>query len=250
MSGILLNDLYVNKKMIWLRSGIVFCLGVLFLIPIKEEILEDNLLLFSILYPLVGILSLVFALICANQTIHEAISEDEKTDWQNFLLSVPSGVRGLVWMKYVETFVIYIGICLLHVVLFQVVEWMTGISIPKTIILLCGCFFFLQSALELPLMFRLGSRYGNYIKMGMGFALVFGVILYLLYGPIDGGVNVNSVLTHLIAWVNRDEAGIRWFENVKNTASYAVPLIILIIYFLSGCLSCKVFHSEKIIDKQ
>ena len=164
----------------------------------------------------------------------------------NFLVAAPVVVKKQVWVKYIETFVLYGLACAYALLLFQIVRWNNGIMIPKSIIAVVGLFFLFQSVIELPLVFRVGSRYGNYVKMGAVFTILFVIMMYLLYGPIDGVLGADQIFTFIAKFASGERSITDWLQAGK----VVVPVAILLMYVISGWLSCRIFNAEKILEKR
>ena len=246
MWGILRNDLYVNRKTNRNRLIVVLLWSVVFFIPVKKQSLEEVGVFWNIVYFLAGCITAFLFLFTANASVTEAVQEDEKTNWQNFLLASPVGVKKQVWVKYIETFALYGLVCMYALLLFQIVKWNNGITIPKSIVTVVGLFFLFQSVIELPLVFRVGSRYGNYVKMGAVFTILFVILMYLLYGPIDGVLGADQIFTFIAKLANGERSIADWLQ----TGKVVVPVGILLLYMISGWVSCRIFDSEKLLEKQ
>lgn len=246
MWGILKNDLYVNQKTNRNRLMVVLLWSVVFFIPVKKQSLDEVRIFWNIVYFLAGCITAFLFLFTANASVTEAVQEDEKTDWQNFLLASPVVVKKQVWVKYIETFALYGLACAYALLLFQIVKWNNGITIPKSIIAVVGLFFLFQSVIELPLVFRVGSRYGNYVKMGAVFTILFVIMMYLLYGPIDGVLGAEQIFNSIAKLASGEWSIADWMQVGK----VVVPVAILLMYVVSGWVSCQIFNTEKLLEKQ
>ncbi len=245
MWGILRNDLYVNQKTNRNRLILVLLWSVVFFIPIKKQSLEEVGVFWNIVYFLAGCITVFLFLFTANASVTQAVQADEKSNWQNYLLASPVAVKKQGWAKYIETFALYGLVCAYALLLFQIVKWNNGITIPKSIVAMAGLFFLFQSVIELPLVFRVGSRYGNYVKLGAVYTILFVILMYLLYGPIDGVLGANQMFNFIAKLANGERSIADWLQAGK----VVVPVAILLMYVISGWLSCRIFNAEKTLEK-
>lgn len=245
MWGVLRNDVYVNKKANTIRLIVVLFWSVLFFLPIKKQSLDELGQFWNIVYFLAGCITAFLFLFMANASIAGALQEDEKTGWMSFLLASPVTVKKRVWMKYIETFALYVLAVAYALLLFRIVKWNNDITIPDSIAVVIGLFFLFQSVIELPLAFRVGSGYGNYVKMGAAFFILLVITLYLLYGPIDSMPGTEQFFAYIEKLENGEQSITEWIRSGMKTEKVLIFVGIIGLYVLSGVLSCRIFNSDK-----
>lgn len=182
MWGIIKNDIFVNRKSIIFRIIIMLLASVVFVIPFSETMMED-----MVVRMILNCLCFVLALgifICLGGLVSALIQEDEKTEWKAYVSTTKAGDKGRITEKYIMSVLTFV-VALLYILLINIAaEKINGIAIDEWLIMGVFFFFIIQSAVELPFMLRFGSKYGMLVKQCVLFALIFGVIVYFLYGPI------------------------------------------------------------------
>lgn len=124
----------------------------------------------GLLYTLLGTLCLAGIFVLSGTLENGLFLPDEAVGYQQFVLSSPMGIRGQVLSKYCACLLISLLGGLWCVLL-------TGISQRVT-----GAKNGLLRAVELPFLFGMGARYGNYVKMAVGMVLIVLTVNHGLYG--------------------------------------------------------------------
>lgn len=232
MQGLLLKDLYVYKKEILIFSGLILVCSVLFFIPFSLEQIEYM----SILYP-IGKVFFIGCIFFALGAIENGLfSEDEQIGYCQFILSAPQGGKGHVQSKYYECMFINILGAFWCLFICAVSDMLTNVMSGMEIWIMLLFFFqlFLR-AVEMPFLFRFGSRYGNYYKTGIGLLVLFVILTYGLYGDISHMRTLEEFLD--------------WFSNLSDTQLSdgsmllcgILPMLCLIFYYVSYLFSCRAY---------
>ena len=182
MWGILKNDYYTNTKMF--RTTILLLLGISipFYLKVSASVLEDSVILLLLN---AGYFFLSFIMfIIMGTLINSIMKENEQTIWQMYLATTITGRKGYIAQKYILSMVFYFITGAYAWFVNEVAYQINGVCVSKSFILLFVIFFVFQAALELPCMLRFGTVYGGYIKIILMFAVIFGIIIYGLYGNI------------------------------------------------------------------
>ena len=158
------------------------------LIEAAKQLSETGGLVTRLLMTFVGMILLAIL----TSTIFSA---DESKKWAYFTASHPKGYRGHLYMKYTVLFMVfglyfvslYYMDSLLQMLVFQVSgnELMNFSSFYMLL-------FFLQlflNAWNIPFMVRFGVKNSAFARVIAILVLAFLVLVYLLFGPLPGGMN-------------------------------------------------------------
>ncbi len=144
MKGLLLKDLFVLKKQMWIFSVLI---GVFLLFPIGNN----------------GLFSLVFA----GMLPITALAYDEQSKWNKLAAMMPYSTKDIVLSKYLLGLLLIGGVALLfalRTVLLQLLRLHTeGYQTSAPAMLTVACIAILLLSLNLPFMFRFGTEKGRLI---------------------------------------------------------------------------------------
>lgn len=232
MWGLMLRDIYVYKKDILIFSGLILICSILFFIPFSAEQIEYM----SILYPIGKIFFIAHIFFAIGVIENGLLTEDEQKGYCQFILSAPQGGNGHVLSKYYECMFLNILGAFWCLFICAVSDMLTNTMSSMEIWIMILLFFqiFLR-AVELPFLFRFGSRYGEYYKIGIGLLIMFVALAYGLYGDISHMKSLEEFLD--------------WFSNLSDTQLAdgsmflcgILPVLCLVLYYVSYHLSCRAY---------
>lgn len=194
MWGLMVKDLYVNRREIGIYSVLAGACSVFLMIPFSARTME----MLGPFYTLLGAVCLLGIFAALGALENGLLLPDEDAGYQQFVLSSPLGVRGQVRSKYYLCLLISLLGAFWCVLLTAISAMVTGMD--SGLLLLAVALFYLQiclRAVELPFLFGLGARYGNYVKMGVGLVVIFIVMNHALYGKGFGPQPFYSLLDHI-----------------------------------------------------
>lgn len=179
MWGLIRKDLYVNRKEIGIYSALAGGCSIFLMIPFGAKTMEE----LGLLYSLLGAMWLIGIFILIGTLENGLLLPDEDCGYEQFVLSSPLGIKGQVLSKYYICLAISLVGAFWCILLAQISITVTGVENELTLVVVL--LFFLQiflRAVELPFLFGLGARYGNYVKMGAGLIMLFLALNHILYG--------------------------------------------------------------------
>lgn len=179
MWGLMLKDLFVNRRAIGIYSAMAGVCSAFLMIPFNAQTMEK----LGFLYTILGAMCLAGIFVLTGTLENELLLSDETAGYQQFVLSSPMGVRGQVLSKYYTCLLISLLRAFWCILLTEISNMVTGME--NGLLLPVIVLFYLQiflRAVELPFLFGLGARYGHYVKMCVGIVLTFLVLNYVLYG--------------------------------------------------------------------
>lgn len=228
MRGLLYKEVLQNRGI--LLAGLCSVLAFTFLFVFGFE--EGDGMVYQIL-------SLLFypAMYLMLGFLQPAIFEpDEKKASAYLYCSTPVGVKGVIAAKYWLTFLLYllptiwIGfISLLEKQLYH--RAATGVVVALSLMF----FGLFMKALEQPFMFRFGSKNGGYIKTAMMMLLTLAAMTYLLFGPVPSSWSGDNILDWILERINEG------FTLKVKIVCTGIAGSILLLYYLSYRISCRVF---------
>lgn len=252
MWGLVLKDFYISKKTIIFNY--LYCVAGFILIafcskmPSLSEDIDKQTASF-LLTILIAIIELALFMGCSNMII-SFIKEDEKMQWQNYIVSSPIIIKKQVLTKYLEILTMYGLAYVITVIGCAIVKMMSGITINNKMALYMALFVAFQTAIELPIVFKIGSRYVNYFKIGFLFTIVYGVVLYLLYGKLPDILSIDSAIDFFSRIIQNEPDAINKYKRFKDVCKYAFPIGIALLCVISFFVSCKIYNPEKTLEKE
>lgn len=253
MWGLILKDLYTSKNKILISLlTVIFGYGFISVaaLVIKNQMDDDEKLIFCLLFVGLEIMVLFAAFMVLGNIINSCFAEDEKVNWQNFLVSTPIMIKKQVIVKYIEATFFYVLALGYGLLLSFSIKQICGIKISNKIVLGVFVFFLIQSLIELPFIFKVGSKYGNYIKTGFCLFIAFAFIVYGLYGTLPPNINQDKIVDFCARLSMGDPDAVKYFKSIINFCKYALPVITVLLYGASVFASFKCFTPEKTFDKE
>lgn len=189
---------------------------------------------------IIRVLVYVLGFFAVSGLMTEVFKGDDKKLWAYFVVSLPQGVKGFMYRKYVITFMmnlIYMvsGIFAEHI-LATVNYFVTGAELATSIqgLYISGVFMLLfTSAFDIPFTVRYGSKKGSMIKMITMLSIFTAVIMvYSLLLPD----NAREWITNTAVALLNGEA-----NDTLTLILSVCPYIAIAAFLLSYNVSCKVF---------
>ncbi len=229
MWGLMLKDLYVNRRTIGIYSAMAGVCSVFLMIPFNAKTMDE----LGFLYTILGALCVAGIFMLTGTLENELLLSDETTGYQQFVLSSPMGVKGQVLSKYYTCLLISLLGAFWCILLTEISDMVTGTE--NGLLLPVIVLFYLQiflRAVELPFLFGLGARYGNYVKMCVGMVLVFLVMNHAMYGKNFRMQTFDSLMEYISGFS---------LEQLADRALLAWGLMLagsLVLFYVSYYLSC------------
>lgn len=238
MYGLLYKELILNKKQLFGITAVIVLFSAILLLPTDEDIvfsgevfLITSLLIIVCMYLIVGMMQ---------QGIFEV---DEIKRWQYFITASPQMAKGHIRAKYVFVFLtsmIFTTYCIyLHT--FSVAIHNSDYMINSIVFIEIMSVQLLIRSIEMPFIFRFGSKYGNSFRMVLVFIIAFAVIVYFLFGDISMFGTFEGFITRLSNFLHEDLLSSNKLAKGIITLCKLKTLITLAIYYLSYKLSCKLY---------
>ena len=92
-------------------------------------------------------------------------------------------------------------------------------------------FQMIMRAIEIPIIFRFGSKYGSIYRMTVGFFLCFGVMVYLLFGDLSIWGSEEQILDTIVELISGNQYVM--LRNFSIRMFVVAGLCYLISYFVS-----------------
>lgn len=233
MAGLLYKDLILNRKnLLVVIIGEIFFAAIM-LLPIPSELLEGGEMVYSLLIAPLGLI--MFMITGATQ--QELFVIDEKKIWADFIVSTPLSVKGQVLSKYLFSLLMSVStlaVCTLVYGLNSVIRGFGG-----GVIRVMPMIFVFQlyiRAIEFPFLIRFGSKYGNNIRTGIFFAIVFAAIVYGLFGDLS----IFGTFDDFMEWFTALYSSVN-ISDVTRMLTVLVPIAAAVVYFLSYKISCRLY---------
>lgn len=229
MWGLMLKDLYVNRRVIGIYGALAGACSVFLMIPFNTQTMEK----LGFIYTILGALCLAGIFVLTGALENELLLSDETTGYQQFVLSSPMGVKGQVLSKYYTCLLISLLGAFWCILLTDISDMVTGTE--NGLLLSVIVLFYLQiflRAVELPFLFGLGASYGNYVKMCVGMVLLFSVMNHAMYGKNFRMQTFDSLMEYISGFS---------MEQLADGALLAWGLMLvgsLVLFYVSYHLSC------------
>ncbi len=238
MWGLIRKNLMVNKKNLLISMMFYIVFAVLFVAPFSEMIKKkypDDYDVLVFVMEIILFLAMIIVFIIESEIMGCLIKSDEGVGWNYFAASSPIPERGELIAKYIINFMFMlytVGYFYLMLEISNVVNGY-GKNMIKLMIMLAA-FFLIQSALEIPLSIRFGSKYGRYVKMLLFYIILIAFLMYGLYGELPDSFNVEGL--------------IKFSDKILNDMDYMDKLIYvsgvtaLFVYIISFVVSYVFFR--------
>lgn len=163
------------------------------------------------------------------------IIEDERKKWAYYITSTPTGVNGLIGVKYLMVMITGMFVVTIMTIMQAIQNDMDSLTIDATAITIMG--FFMQllfRAIEYPLIFRFGTKVGNMVKSCIVVLLCIVLFVYFLFGDTSMFANLETFWERFFKFVNDPEQMKKVYLWIGIIAVAVMPL-----YYLSYRLSVK-----------
>ena len=187
------------------------------------------------------------------------IKADTKKQWGFYGMALPGSAKLIVGAKYMTVFIMYLIsyiICVLN-------DLMIGLFFGKAVdmYLLALMLMLLQmflNAVEMPLAFRFGTDKAAGIRIFITIVIVLIISIYLLFGNIEWLMAEDGLIKIIIRLFsdNADSVTMSYelqqFINRLTLLNYIVMAVfthlMVLAYYISYCISCKVFRKGVLRD--
>ena len=233
MFGLVYKELVTRKKqlLILLPIAALFTIIVIADAATKDEYIGVMLMLAAV------------CIILISGTFEQGSFENDETKkWLSFISSAEDGVRKQIGSKYLFNLILMISVFTYLELIFELAAAMTGINADIFFMALQLMMFFqmVYRAVESPFMVAFGSKYGNTIRMIVMLILVFGFIVYALFGDLS-------------IFGSTEELLLRAEEFLSDSGSYFIlltPAFAFLLYYLSFEISCRLYlHGGEFYEK-
>ncbi len=227
MKGLIYKELILNRSSL---LQLLLCILSLSCFPFLMATGEDFVDLLASLASIVNCCVLFFLLGMFQSKLFEV---DEYKKWCHFIASTPKRGTGQVREKYVFLLLLsggMLGWCFLLQNILNLI-YDSDLDVEK---LYCMLFFFqvFMNALEIPFLFCFGSKFGELYKAFVFFLVLFGVIIYALFGDLSQFGSIDTFFDWLLQLASGDGNALGTFQKV-------FPPISVLLYYLSYRLSCR-----------
>ena len=244
MKGLIYKNIILNKLYFIISAAVPTLFGMFLILALclsgddakaELESLSDG--------SMILMLFILFGVFIAFMTQSNTIGCDETKKWAYFITSSPRGVKGQVLSQYFSIFILSFITAASSLVaeLFAavIVKVSTGENFEIDLRIIAGLFFVMVflNALELPFLFRFGSKRGAFVKMIMGLILIIAIMIYLLFGPLPD--DMDSFMEAVIKAVDEFRHGRT--PKVVKIICRAFPFVSLGAYAGSYFISCKFY---------
>lgn len=233
MWGLIRKNLMVNKKNLLINMMFYIVFGTLFVVPFSEMIKKkypDDYDILVLVMEIILFLAMIIVFIRESEIMVYLIKSDEGVGWNYFAASSPLLESGELIAKYIINFMFMlftVGYFHLMLELSDVVNGY-GKNMIKLMIMLAA-FFLIQSALEIPLSIRFGSKYGRYVKMLLFYIILIAFLMYGLYGKLPDSFDVEGLIKFSDKILNDMECG--------DKLIYVSGVTALFVYIISFVVS-------------
>ena len=233
MFGLVYKELVTRKKQLL----ILLPIAALFTIMVIADAATND--------EYVGVMIMLAAvcIILVSGTFEQGSFENDETKkWLSFISSAEDGVRKQIGSKYLFNLILMISVFTYLELIFELAAAMTGINADIFFMALQLMMFFqmVYRAVESPFMVAFGSKYGNTIRMIVMLILVFGFIVYALFGDLS-------------IFGSTEELLLRAEEFLSDSGSYFIlltPAFAFLLYYLSFEISCRLYlHGGEFYEK-
>ena len=233
MFGLIYKELVTRKKqlLIMLPIAALFTIMVISDAATKDEYVGVMMMLAAVCIILVS-----------GMFEQGSFENDETKKWLSFIASAENGIRKQIGSKYLFNLFLMISVFTYLELLFQLAAAMTGINadIFSMALQLMMYFQMIYRAIESPFMVAFGSKYGNTIRMIVMLILVFGFIVYVLFGDLS-------------IFGSTEELLLRAQVFLSDNGSYFIlltPACAFVLYYLSFEISCRLYlHGGEYYEK-
>ena len=233
MFGLIYKELVTRKKqlLILLPIAALFAIMVIADAATKDEYVGVMMMLAA-----------VCMILISGMFEQGSFENDETKKWLSFIASSEDGIRKQVGSKSLFNLFLMISVFTYLELLFELAAAMTGINADIFFMALQLMIFFqmIYRAVESPFLVAFGSKYGNNIRMIVMLILVFGFIVYALFGDLSIFGSTEKLL-------------LRAQEFLTDKGSYFIlltPACAFVLYYISFGISCRLYlHGGEYYEK-
>lgn len=235
MKGYLYKEWKQNRILFLLTVIVAICvafLPILLVMTREKSVTKEVFLAFAQKGILFQILCVILGLMMSLTLQDITLRNDDRRSWGYFVASNPKGVSGYIFTKYMM-------IALMCMIFFAVsagcdyvftlmAKNIGDIKIHAMTKILATLMFvqLLLQAVDIPFSIRFGVKKGNTIKCILYMSVIIIFILIFLINP-EGVAN-------LISKIETD-----W--ELPKLGEWFLPIISIILYVISGMISCKLY---------
>lgn len=227
MWGLVLKDIFCNKKDILMASGgvLFFTAFTLVMTFIKTELVTD---MPDLVISLVQIMGYTGIFLSFSDVVTSSIAADERSFWVNFISSSPCTFIGQIQSKYCEG-LIAATFCMNWCMFLSFIGYaISDVKFSNIYVEIMFIYIFIL-AIEIPFNIYFGSQSGKYVKIAFMVMLIMAFAIYEFYVP-NADDNLHTLVDKLL---NMD-------YSISITASL-FPFISTVLYFISYKISCKLY---------
>ena len=233
MFGLIYKELVTRKKqlLIMIPIAVLFTIMVIADAATKDENVGVMMMLAA-----------VCIILISGMFEQGSFENDETKKWLSFIGSAEDGIRKQIGSKYMFNMFLMMSVFTYLELLFELATAITGINADMFFMALQLMIFIqiIYRAIESPFMVAFGSMYGNTIRMIVMLILVFGFIVYALFGDLSIFGSTEEILK-------------RMEEFLSDSGSYFIllmPICSLTLYYISYRISCRFYlHGGEFYEK-
>lgn len=226
MLALIKRELYEKKTSLIIMLQCLFMVSAPFLLMLDENA-DGAISILALLFLPVSYMLLGFG--------QSTFYEDERKVSAYFWCSTPRGMKGVVAAKYGAVLLSGLLVTTYAVIVDQLVcvieKESNHIAVIAIALLVIQLF---MRSIEMPFVFFLGSRYGNYVKTCILGVVILIIIGYFLFGNVPESFSFESILDYL----NRIFGDGKW-EKKRNMIIGGAAVIVAVMYYLSYRIACK-----------
>ena len=172
------------------------------------------------------------------------IKADTKKQWGFYGMALPGSAKLIVGAKYMTVFIMYLISYIICVLNDLLIGLFFGKAVDMSLLILMFMLFqMFLNAIEMPLAFRFGTDKAVGIRLFITTVVVLIISIYLLFGNIEWlmAVKRDAISSELQRLINS--------LTLINYIEMAVfTLLMVLAYYISYCISCKVFRKGMLRD--
>ncbi len=172
------------------------------------------------------------------------IKTDTKKQWGFYGMALPGSAKLIVRAKYMTVFIMYLISYIICVLNDLLIGLFFGKAVDMSLLILMFMLFqMFLNAIEMPLAFRFGTDKAVGIRLFITTVVVLIISIYLLFGNIEWlmAVKPDAISSELQRLINS--------LTLINYIEMAVfTLLMVLAYYISYCISCKVFRKGMLRD--
>lgn len=187
-----------------------------------------------------------------SMTLSNTMTRDEMKKWAYFITSTPKMAKGQVFSRYtliVLICVIATGMSVAAEYTFELItEAVINESYTNNTKLILALFWIILifNAIELPFLFRFGTKMGALIRALMGLAVILSVSIYLLFGPLpsSGEEFVEGIFEFINDFLSGNTP--KHIKTINRILPFAAIGSTVVSYFIScKCYLKGIEHYDK-----